>query len=156
MEDAEKMDKLATLAKEFLESKHTIPFPGGERWEEYVWMGVALSFYRELEQARKEAEWLAARCHEFCDAHNWCAQCCMEAGPYKRETCDCGAKIGYRFNKHTVENWRENARTAIKGGEVPKPYEETFYAKIERVQRDKAILAANVALDDQQDAKEDK
>lgn len=108
------------------------------------------------EQLEKEAAWLAARCHEFCDAHDWCDQCCMQDGPYKRETCDSGAKIGYRFNKYTVENWRENASTAIKGGEVPKPYGETYYAKAERQKRKEEYLAKKAAPDGQQDAKEGK
>ncbi len=64
--------------------------------------------YEILHQG-KEIDWLAERCHEFCDDHNYCNECAQYSGPYS----DCGEVIEKRFEKHVVENWREAARKAV-------------------------------------------
>lgn len=63
----------------------------------------------------QEAEWLAARCREFCISHNLCAECPMLRGPFTRTNCEseCGAYIELRFEKNIVQDWREAARKAM-------------------------------------------
>ena len=68
----------------------------------------------ENERLEQEAEWLANRCHEFCVAHNWCAECPMCSGLSKKAIYECGAQIEQRFEKNMVQDWREAARKALK------------------------------------------
>lgn len=53
----------------------------------------------------KEADWLAERLHFFCDYNNYCNECALYPS-------FCQENIEKRFEKHVVENWREQARKA--------------------------------------------
>lgn len=84
--------------------------------------GVVLAMCEEIELLRKsaahfnkEAEWLADRCREFCGAHNFCAECPMLRGPFKRTNCrsECGEKITLRFEKNIAKDWRGAACHAV-------------------------------------------
>lgn len=74
----------------------------------------------EAEVANLEAQidWLAARCHEFCDFNNYCNECALYPGNINFPHPDCGVKLvdegraRARFMKHTVD-WREAAREAV-------------------------------------------
>lgn len=67
-----------------------------------------------LDRLEKETAWLAAKCHKFCDYNSHCNECALYPGEIKSPHPDCGEKITRRFEKHTVNDWRENARKAVK------------------------------------------
>lgn len=75
----------------------------------------------ENERLEKEAEWLAARCHEFCDYNNYCNECALYPGNIDFPHPDCGIKLvdngqtRSRFTKHTID-WRKAASRAVENG----------------------------------------
>lgn len=61
----------------------------------------------KLERLEKEADWLAKRCHHFCDDMMYCNDCPLH--PF-----DCTERSKNRFaENHVVPNWRECARKAV-------------------------------------------
>lgn len=77
-----------------------------------------LALLIQVDLLEKEVDWLADRCHEFCDSNNYCYECAMYPGNLAFPHPDCGQKIGientrWRFEKHVVSDWREAARKAV-------------------------------------------
>lgn len=74
----------------------------------------------QVARLEKEADWLAARCREFCDSNNYCNECALYPGDADFPHPDCGQKIDvenarWRFEKRVVSDWREAARKAVEG-----------------------------------------
>lgn len=69
---------------------------------------------QENEHLKAEADWLAGRCDAFCSDHNFCGECIMLAGPFKKDKCAGGAKIEYVGQEPKVLDWRAAAREAAR------------------------------------------
>lgn len=77
-----------------------------------------LALLMQVDLLEKEANWLADRCHEFCDSNNYCYECTMYPGNLDFPHPDCGQKIDienarWRFEKHVVSDCREAAYKAV-------------------------------------------
>lgn len=108
-----KLEEITKLAKEYIDAGN-YSIPGSMEWELAVWVHMFIAEYVQRERAEKEAEWLAAKCHKFCDYNSYCNECALYPGEINFPHPDCGEKITRRFEKHTVNDWRENARKAVK------------------------------------------
>lgn len=73
------------------------------------------SLRQENARLNAEADWLAERCDEFCGNHNFCGECIMLVGPFKKDKCAGGAKIEYVGQEPKYLNWRAAAREAVRG-----------------------------------------
>lgn len=75
------------------------------------------SLRQENARLNAEADWLADRCDEFCGNHNFCGECIMLAGPFKKDKCAGGAKIEYVGQEPKDLDWRAAAREAVSKGD---------------------------------------
>lgn len=72
---------------------------------------------QENARLNAEADWLAERCDEFCGNHNFCGECIMLAGPFKKDECAGGAKIEYVGQEPKDLDWRAAARAVVRKGD---------------------------------------